>query len=126
MTAAHTSQLDLLGYRPGPQFDGFTYRRELDQVRLTTLFRRVFWCLINGEWWTLAQLKTVCGGSEAGISARLRDLRKPHFGGFTVHHRRRSGANGCWEYRLATGLLRREQVEAIFRGAIKCDMKRKS
>ncbi len=114
MLNAHTSQLDLLGYKPPARFDGWSFRQDLDAQRLKTLLHKVFWCLLDGNWWTLAQLKTVCGGSEAGISARLRDLRKPHFGGFTVHHRRRSGANGCWEYRLATGLLRREQVEAVF------------
>ncbi len=113
--SVHSGQLELTGYKAPPRFDGFTFRQDLDGERLKTLLQKVFWCLLDGNWWTLAQLKGQCGGSEAGISARLRDLRKYRFGGFTVHHRRRPGCErgGCWEYRLATGLLRREQVEAV-------------
>lgn len=38
--------------------------------------------------------------SEAGISARIRDLRKPKYGGRTVDKRRRSKDSDLWEYRL--------------------------
>jgi hypothetical protein len=37
--------------------------------------------------------------SEAGVSARIRDLRKAQYGGFTVL-RRSTGAKGIFEYRL--------------------------
>jgi len=41
------------------------------------------------------------GGSEAGISARLRDFRKIKFGGHKVYRRRRGEASkGLHEYRL--------------------------
>ena len=43
-------------------------------------------------------LSPMVGGSEAGISARLRDLRKPRFGGYTVERRRVDG--GLFEYRI--------------------------
>ena len=113
----HTAQLDLLGPRP-VRFDGFTYRRELDEARLTSNLRRVLWCLLNGEWWTLAQLRCGCLGrcSEAGVSARIRDLRKPRFGGFTINHRRQetNSRSGLWLYRLATGLVTQAQLDAIF------------
>ena len=114
-TSLHSAQLDLLGARPA-LFSGWTYRKELDQARLSSMLRRVLFALLDGRWWTLPELRAECGGTEPGISARVRDLRKRHFGGFTVHHRRRHGLEkqGVWEYRLATGLLRKEQLDAIF------------
>lgn len=112
----HSDQLPLPGHRVPVPFSGFTYRRELDEARLTNLLRKVLWCLLNGEWWTLAQLRTGCGGSEAGISARIRDLRKTKFGGLTIQHRRQetNSRSGLWQYRLATGLLTRDQLDAFF------------
>lgn len=113
----HSAQLPLPGHRVPVPFSGYTYCRELDEVRLTSLLCKVLWHLLrSGSWWTLAQLRERCGGSEAGISARIRDLRKSRFGGFTIQRRRRPGAekSGLWEYRLAVGLVSREQVDAIF------------
>ena len=112
----HSAQLPLPGHRVPVPFSGFTYRRELDEDRLTSLLRKVLWCLLNGEWWTLAQLRAGCGGSEAGISAIIRDLRKTKLGGFTINHRRRetNSKGGLWQYRLATGLVTRGQVDAVF------------
>ena len=48
--------------------------------------------------YTLAQIADDCAASEASVSARLRDLRKPRFGGHTVERRRRT--QSVWEYRL--------------------------
>lgn len=114
---AHSDQLPLPGHRAPAPFSGYTYCRELDEARLTSLLRKVLWNLLrSGSWWTLAQLRERCGGSEAGISARIRDLRKPRFGGFRIEHRRRQGAekSGLWEYRLAVGLVTQAQLDAIF------------
>ena len=49
---------------------------------------------------TLAEIRTRCGrGSEAGISARIRDLRNKY--GYEISKRRRGlAAHGLWEYRL--------------------------
>lgn len=82
-------------------FDGPTFSAALDGERLTTQFHRVEHALSDGRWWTLRDLQQAVGGSEAGISARLRDLRKQRFGGRTVERRRVSG--GLWEYRLVRG-----------------------
>ena len=38
--------------------------------------------------------------SESGISARMRDLRKPQFGAWTVERRLTAGANRLYEYRV--------------------------
>ena len=83
-------------------FGGTTYDADLDFERLKTQLEKVRWLLTHpkGEWWTLSKLKARVGaGSEASISARIRDLRKKEFGGYRVEHRRR-GVGGLWEYRV--------------------------
>jgi hypothetical protein len=84
------------------EFDGITYEPKLDYQRLSGQLRRVFGVMVKGGWWTLAEIARQTGDqSEAAISARLRDLRKPKFGGFEVERRRRGEARkGLWEYRL--------------------------
>lgn len=52
----------------------------------------------DGAWHTLSELADKCQGSEAGISARLRDLRKAKFGGYTVTAKRLG--KGLWAYRM--------------------------
>jgi len=54
-----------------------------------------------GTWWKLAELAEVTGASEAGVSARIRDLRKPSYGGHTVERRKVAPGRGALnEYRL--------------------------
>lgn len=80
------------------RFDGKTFDMKRDGARLTGQLERVEKALSDHAWWTLSELVDECGGSEAAVSARLRDLRKPRFGGRTVD--RRYLAGGLWEYRL--------------------------
>jgi len=87
------TQLDLLA-----QFDGSTFQPERDGERLRSQLQRVRDLMIDGQWRTLAQLAQHVGGSEAGVSARLRDLRKGRNGGYTVE--RRYVGEGLFEYRL--------------------------
>jgi hypothetical protein len=85
---------------PVRHFDGATYDPEHDQERLSTQLERVKAVGMTG-YFTLAELKERCGGSEAGISARLRDLRKTRFGGYVVDPQRRDDPkDGIWEYRV--------------------------
>lgn len=81
-----------------PQFDGATYEPARDRSRLFIQLERVYTALAMGEWMTLAQLAAATGDPEASVSARMRDLRKPQFGGHTVE--RRYVRRGLWEYRL--------------------------
>jgi hypothetical protein len=81
-------------------FDGVTYDPERDRERLKTLLERVFAYMLDRRWHTLAEIMTYCGGSEASVSARLRDLRKPRFGSHGVERRRHATRPGLWEYRL--------------------------
>lgn len=75
---------------------------EFDRERLTGQLRRVFDLMIDGQWRTLREISLFwdCHDSEAGISARLRDLRKFKNGSFTVDRRRRGEVSGLFEYRV--------------------------
>lgn len=84
---------------PVPPFDGATYDHEADHARLGHQMRRVLTAVIDGEWHTLAELAAATDAPEASVSARLRDLRKPQFGGYIVEHDRRA-PGGTWRYRL--------------------------
>jgi hypothetical protein len=92
--AAMRSEAPLLAcaYFDGPDVS------EADRERLNSQLWRVFRLMRDGQWRTLSEIARAVEGSEAGVSARLRDLRKPRFGGHGVERRRVSG--GLWEYRM--------------------------
>lgn len=90
------TQPDLLDLPP--QFDGETFDPAHDQARLESQLARVRACMADGRWRTLHDIQALCGGSEAGISARLRDLRKVKNGGAIVEGQRLAG--GLWMYRV--------------------------
>lgn len=86
---------------PLPHFDGRTYDGRFDHERLGKQARAVFLVMRDRQWRTLHELSVATGYPEASISARLRDFRKPKFGGHVVEDRRRGDATrGLWEYRL--------------------------
>ena len=79
-------------------FDGDTFDQALDGPRIGRQLDAVRDLLLahRGEYFTLREIQQVAGGSEAGVSARIRDLRKARNGGHDVQRRRRDG--GLWEY----------------------------
>jgi hypothetical protein len=90
------------------EFDGETYDHSRDYPRLNYQLHRVFRAMRDGQWYTLKQLATLSWSPEASVSARIRDLRKEKFGGFTIQTRRAGSAlghttNPHWQYRLADG-----------------------
>lgn len=87
------NQIDLI-----PTFDGATFEPSRDGERLTSQLIRVKELMLDGQWRSLPQIAAVVGGSEAGVSARLRDLRKPRNGAYTVN--RRHVAEGLHEYQV--------------------------
>lgn len=95
---------DLSGRRRTPEaaprgeFGGVTYEAGKDRERLTRLLDRVRELMIDRQWRTLETIASKTGGSEASVSARLRDLRKPDHGGYQVDRRRVAG--GLFEYRV--------------------------
>lgn len=85
-----------------PEPDGETYVRQYDRVRLSGLLAAVFNLMADGRWRTLAEIvAAIERGTEASVSARLRDLRKQKFGGWEIE-RKRVGAktSGLHAYRL--------------------------
>lgn len=81
-----------------PDMDGVTYEPTRDRARLTGQLAAVYRLMRDGRWRTLYDISVEAGGSEASVSARLRDLRKPQFGRYTVE--RRNVGGGLWEYRI--------------------------
>lgn len=64
-------------------------------------------------WLTLVELSRLTHYGEASISAQLRHLRKPQYGGYVIEKRHReveevtrSDNGAVWEYRLNRGLRR--------------------
>jgi len=80
-----SNERDQLNLFSGPpkkvidKFDGATYEKPKDGERLTTLMGRVYELMRDGKWRTLRQIASKCNGTEASVSARLRDLRKEKF-----------------------------------------------
>lgn len=82
----HTNPAAPAGVRPG------THSRIAKQ-------REAIWKLIrHGHWLTLGELENLTGYPQASISARLRDFRKPEFGGHTIE--RQYAGGGVYTYRL--------------------------
>ncbi|HUP07677.1 MAG TPA: hypothetical protein VMU47_11030 [Caldimonas sp.] len=79
--------------------DGATYDHAIDGKRLGEQHQRVFDCMRDGRWRSLREIAETTGDPEASVSARLRDFRKPRFGGHEVE-RRRARDGGTHEYRL--------------------------
>jgi len=89
---------DRLTYH-GPHFDGDTYEPGEDYQRLGTLLERVLAFMLDHKWHTLQEIhKATQPGTEASVSARLRDLRKPKHGSYTVDRER--VCRGLHHYRI--------------------------
>jgi len=84
------------------RFNGPVYDPAADKERLTRQIGRVYQCMISGQWRTLEEIAQLTGDPESSISAQLRHLRKPKFGGFVVSRRPRGDrAHGLYEYQLS-------------------------
>lgn len=81
-----------------PRFNGADYDPERDDDRLRNQLQRIWTLMRDGRWRTLPAIATATGDPEPSISAQLRHLRKPRFGGHTVE--RRYVGHGLYEYRV--------------------------
>lgn len=81
-----------------PDFNGADYKRSRDHARLTGQIQRVYNAMLGSGWKTLSQISILTGDPEASVSAQLRHLRKPRFGGHTIE--KRHLGNGLYEYRM--------------------------
>jgi hypothetical protein len=82
------------------KFDGSDYIPDRDDVRLSGQILRVWECMKDEKWRTLREISNATGDPEASISAQLRHLRKPKFGGYDVEKEYIS--NGLFKYKLLT------------------------
>lgn len=78
-----------------PQFSSLD---PADRKRLDSQLVRLELFTRNGAWFTLAELAKAVGASEAGISARLRELRTERGGYHVVERERVRG--GLYRYRV--------------------------
>lgn len=82
-------------------FKGACYDPLIDLKRLEKQIGRVWNCMIGGRWRTLEEIEEITKDPQASISAELRHLRKPQFGGYTVNKRRRGRpGDGLFEYQI--------------------------
>ena len=79
-------------------FDGVTYNHERDNERLTGQQQRVYDIMSDEQWHTISEVADKARGSEPGVSASIRNLRKQRFGGHNVE--RQYVGNGLYQYRL--------------------------
>jgi hypothetical protein len=88
----------LLSPEPELAFDGSTYEPDRDHARLKGQLGRVYILMLDGRWRTLGEIAAAVAGSEAAVSARLRDLRKAKYGSHLIE--RRHHHRGLHSYRL--------------------------
>ena len=79
-------------------FDGATYAPERDYERLSGQLKAVYDLMRDSKWRTLSDIRETVEGSEAAISARLRDLRKTKYGSYTIE--REHIDRGLYRYRM--------------------------
>lgn len=83
------------------RFNGSDYIPKFDDTRLTGQINRVWNCMKDEKWRTLAEIQKETGDPQASISAQLRHLRKKRFGSHEVNKRSRGERiNGLFEYQL--------------------------
>jgi predicted transcriptional regulator len=78
---------------------GPAYSEALDGKRIAAQQEAIRLYMLRREWATLQEIAQDLGFPESSVSAQLRHLRKPEFGGYRVDKRRR-GSTGCWEYHV--------------------------
>jgi len=81
-------------------FGGDTFSESLDGDRLRVQLNAVWAFMFDERWHTLNEISVAIGAPEASVSARLRDFRKPKFGGHVVERQRIPNGNGLHIYRL--------------------------
>lgn len=86
-------------FRTPPWFDGKTYDPMQDGDRLGKQMAAVKSYMLTHDWVTVEELRAAgIHGSETGIAARIRDLRKERFGSYDVDRMRVDG--GLYAYRV--------------------------
>jgi hypothetical protein len=82
---------------------GPTYVESRDGARIHHQMDAIHEYIRDGHWFTLDEVEDVLDYPQASISAQLRHLRKPQFGGHTIE--KRYVGDGLWEYSYAPSTL---------------------
>lgn len=83
------------------RFNGPSCDPDVDGPRLEKQHDRVRNAMADHAWRTLDEIAAATGDPVASVSAQLRHLRKPRFGGFLVEKRIRGArGSGLYEYRV--------------------------
>lgn len=96
------------------RFNGSDYDPARDTARLSRQLGKVYTLMTDGQWRTLHDIATTIEEPEASVSAQLRHLRKPRFGGYRVN--KRHLGHGLFEYQLLPPVPSR-QLELFEGGA---------
>ena len=97
-------QLPLIPDRQ-PKFDGHPFDVVLDADRLGKQLETVkTFMLQQSGWVSLVEIERATSVTTASAGARLRDLRKPRFGSYSVARRRRAGSPGTFEYKVTNSI----------------------
>jgi hypothetical protein len=83
-----------------PAFPGPAYREEFDYERLTGQMAAVYRVMKDGRKRTIREVRDEVGkGSETGIAAAIRALRKPEYGSHRIEKERVGDPrSGLWAY----------------------------
>jgi hypothetical protein len=86
--------------RSRPAFPGPAYREEFDYERLTGQMAAVYRVMKDGRKRTIREVRDEVGkGSETGIAAAIRALRKPEYGSHKIEKERVGDPrSGVWAY----------------------------
>jgi len=76
---------------------GPAYNESIDGPRIARQMDIIRDYMLDSGWRTLAEIEEATRYPQASISAQIRHLRKPRFGGHIVNKQRR-GNSGLWEY----------------------------
>lgn len=68
-------------------FNGAAYDPVLDHSRLVNQLEEIRGYMADGEYKTIKEISDATGHPENSVSAQLRNLRKPLFGGYRVERR---------------------------------------
>lgn len=85
-------------YETRRRYDGSDYVPVRDDARLDRQYDRIYGLMRDGGWRTLSQIEVATGDPAASISAQLRHMRKPRFGGHVLN--KRYLGEGLFEYQL--------------------------
>lgn len=79
-------------------FYGAGYEGARDRARLLKQHEAIRWLMADGQWRTLKEISDTLQYPPASVSAQLRHLRRPPFGGYEVE--RKHLGKGLYTYRL--------------------------